>query len=619
MADAARLAAIPLHCSICPKGPRFSDPSHLLTHVASKGHLSNHFKVSVRTSTDPAARAKLDAYSRWYERYGIEQLLSQRMKKKDAKNARLEPKRQPVEAGPPRRSVKHGPSGHDVHPSRHALDTDLCHVEGRSDPAHVCRHHVGCASARVSTAEQRPCSPPTHPWAGQARSSIMPKREDMTNFLPETPRLPVPSHGFAPAGTDAYLDADYPLPTAEDDDLDVEYLGAAKKGGGEAQLKGVCWPGMAIFDSATPEMKKKRNQKKDASLALQLELSSTRVEATEQTFDSDGALRIERPISRLLDDSPSKCGLLDEDLVWTRGVLAEADVNRDPLYGRAGPVGLTSKSCAAASSSSYDQHMSKRVRHGVEGDATMLPSVRGGVPYDPTSDDERAYKLTLTGSANKRKRSIAVYEDISPSKPERHVKAARPLARDDFGSPCGFTYLNSGHAVPTLKSALGADRDAVQHHLRPSGECPKGLSGDTGRSHTGKENLPVQKVGMGQLDSAGWVPMPPRRDGLQLDGTSLADHPAAAATPGGFESLADVGSFDYARDVEAFTFDAASHGGLSLGNDTWAADATGQQTAGGVGDLLAESHQFWGTIDDGGVGRINFDHIDGGHEGGPAG
>jgi hypothetical protein len=47
------------------------------------------------------------------------------------------------------------------------------------------------------------------------------------------------------------------------------------------KLKGVYWPGMDLFDSATPEMRRKRNQKKDSSVVEQLELNSQDVEATE--------------------------------------------------------------------------------------------------------------------------------------------------------------------------------------------------------------------------------------------------------------------------------------------------------------------------------------------------
>ncbi|KAE9974112.1 hypothetical protein BLS_003262, partial [Venturia inaequalis] len=79
---------IPLSCNICPKKPKFSDVSHLLTHVASKGHLSNYYKVKVRAGGDPAARNAMDEYDRWYSEWRVEDLMSDRMNLKDKKKPR---------------------------------------------------------------------------------------------------------------------------------------------------------------------------------------------------------------------------------------------------------------------------------------------------------------------------------------------------------------------------------------------------------------------------------------------------------------------------------------------------------------------------------------------------
>jgi hypothetical protein len=57
-----------------------------------------------------------------------------------------------------------------------------------------------------------------------------------------------------------------------------------------AKLKGVYWPGMSIFDSATPMAKRRRNQRKDASIVEQLETNSLDVEATESVWSPNGGL-----------------------------------------------------------------------------------------------------------------------------------------------------------------------------------------------------------------------------------------------------------------------------------------------------------------------------------------
>lgn len=67
--------------------------------------------------------------------------------------------------------------------------------------------------------------------------------------------------------------------------------------GDNTKLKGVYWEGMGIFDSATPDMRRKRNQKKAYSVIQSLMATSAVVEATEMVFDADGELHREREIT----------------------------------------------------------------------------------------------------------------------------------------------------------------------------------------------------------------------------------------------------------------------------------------------------------------------------------
>ena len=79
---------IPLSCNICPKKPTFSDVSHLLTHIASKGHLSHYYKIKVRAGSDRDARRVIDSYDQWYTEWDVEHLMSERMSLKDKKRIR---------------------------------------------------------------------------------------------------------------------------------------------------------------------------------------------------------------------------------------------------------------------------------------------------------------------------------------------------------------------------------------------------------------------------------------------------------------------------------------------------------------------------------------------------
>lgn len=76
-----------LNCTICPKKPSFSDVSHLLTHVGSKGHLAHLHGLQVRSHQESSAAQTLTAYNQWYEDNGLPALLSDRMQQKEQKQA----------------------------------------------------------------------------------------------------------------------------------------------------------------------------------------------------------------------------------------------------------------------------------------------------------------------------------------------------------------------------------------------------------------------------------------------------------------------------------------------------------------------------------------------------
>lgn len=95
------------------------------------------------------------------------------------------------------------------------------------------------------------------------------------------------------------------------------------------KLKGVYWPGMDIFDSATPEMRRKRNQKKDSSVVEQLELNSQEVEATEMIFTPQGSFKKQRRISSSVYDDEESSPVRSESPrpFLSRPALVDMDIN----------------------------------------------------------------------------------------------------------------------------------------------------------------------------------------------------------------------------------------------------------------------------------------------------
>jgi len=72
------------------------------------------------------------------------------------------------------------------------------------------------------------------------------------------------------------------------------------------KLKGTVFPGMHLFDAATPEQKRKRNQRKDGSVLEQMKLTSEAVTALECIWTPEGAFQRSRDIyaTPSIDGSP---------------------------------------------------------------------------------------------------------------------------------------------------------------------------------------------------------------------------------------------------------------------------------------------------------------------------
>ena len=70
-----------------------------------------------------------------------------------------------------------------------------------------------------------------------------------------------------------------------------------------AKLKGKIWPGMALFDAATPDEQRRRNQKKDGSVLRRMERLSRLVDPQETVFSAELTMQKQRHIDDLDDVS----------------------------------------------------------------------------------------------------------------------------------------------------------------------------------------------------------------------------------------------------------------------------------------------------------------------------
>ncbi len=506
------IASIPLLCNICPKKPNFSDVSHLLTHVSSKAHLSHYYKVRVRGGTEPDARQQVAIYDRWYEEYGLEHLMSQRMHFKDRKTARSGKKStQASSVAATRRNTSITASTSLTPGNEDYLDprlSDNAKVPPAVDfppmatasqhKAHVPRMHLWSTSRNQvfdSPIPQKSPEPSSDGTSSYGTPTMDPNFDPFVNYSPK--RSPAPDSLGHPGTTneDAAEDADF------DDMVDYSLIDESTK------LKGVFWPGMALFDSATPEMRRKRNQKKDGSILEQMQLNSAEVEPTELIFTPEGSLKRERRISGLVEEDspikPVKPPPKKRAKKEKRPVLAEMSKNHrfrrdDPapkaiIQGRRAPT----QDLGA---------ISKEVLLAMEDRPDTRPC-SGRRTFEPTDDEQAEYRLTFGDISKNKKRGFTIFEDKDPVVPKfEQMQDHQPSdnsvrGRQPFGRPHGMTLLNSEYRVassvePTARHwSTGSDRGPVTSSFNPL--PPRSRIGEN------KENIEPLMNRFGQIDAQG--------------------------------------------------------------------------------------------------------------------
>lgn len=192
-----------------------------------------------------------------------------------------------------------------------------------------------------------------------------------------------------------------PSQSVEDDgDCPAEEETPAKLSPGTPQLKGTQWPGMDLFDAAPEELRRKRNQRKDASVLRNLQRNATRVEPTETVHSAAGRVLKRRHMDDLENDSPVEGETVIEKPTPKRR-KASAPRAKRRLKEVKKPRGRPRKNLETPSklpSSSIDD------------------MVRSTSRFSPTEDESREFKLAIRSFGQKRKKgNFTVYQDSPPS------------------------------------------------------------------------------------------------------------------------------------------------------------------------------------------------------------
>jgi len=480
----AIMASIPLHCNVCPREPQFSDISHLLTHVASKGHLSHYFKSQVRARQDQNIRNKIDIYDQWYEKYGIEKLLSLRMTSKEskdttgrktcttnktasAKSARATKPRTRRTKAPPREEQSPSPvkSEEPIDPqlSQYYLPSfgqspfDLATPDAAAQhrayvPRMVEDHNdTGDLPLRFSSEVPYNRRAITRPSPDLSRDS---EGDYFRAFLRSPTRTAYPDPSELTGITSQLLAPE------EDGDSENEVLGPSPI------LKGVKWPGMSLFDSASIQAQRLRNQKKDGSILQQMEQDSAAVEPMEHIYWPEGTLKKKRLITGNVESSPVRAPTPPPKRRQNkpRKALTAMSTNNPRIPQKRGRKPRQQ----IGSDGSEVQEVSKKA---LANTTTVYPR-NAHTAYEPANDSEVERKLNRGRRNGGRKPAFAVFNDAK----EKSERPSRSYLGDITNSP--LLHRRPPHDSPLAHyNSITAHRNAPllanPFGTRTDGENPK--------------------------------------------------------------------------------------------------------------------------------------------------
>ena len=516
------MASIPLLCNICPKQPDFSDISHLLTHVASKGHLAQELKAKVRARQDTSFREKLDAYDRWYERHQIERLLCQRLIQKESKEAtassRVKSSLNPPTASsakdvkPRKKRTKPSDKVPEASPVKYEetpIDPQLSWFPPSSpspflspsghgglqqhDQAFNHRYHIPRMCEGQDTSANRRAaivSTPSKITSGQASlHDPAPDTDSETDYFntfirsPTMTTYPDPSEllglpfGFSPPRTIEQA-GECANQTPEPNGRDIEIAESIQA----PVLKGVKWPGMSIFDSASLEAQRLRNQKKDGSILEQMEHNSIVVEQMERIYWPNGTLKQKRLITGNVESSPLKEPTPPPKRQRTKAkknVLSYISTNVPKPTHRAHKT----RGHLPVTQASDLRNISRKALATLDPPPPKFVYPRSAhTSYDAANDEDFERQLTSGKVIQGRQQAFDVYNDnmalgASESAIQR-TRQAKPRANTE---DCPFLQNTHGHlGPPQSQGASFPARRIAFAPLKPSGggqsqDQPNGL------------------------------------------------------------------------------------------------------------------------------------------------
>ena len=501
MTTEAKESKIPLQCLICPSIPKFSDTSHLLTHVGSKGHLSHQHKLEIRGESDPVAQSLLESYKEWYSQNGIQILLAERLTIRDVKKAQIEQQSKSTNAiSPPNAAV----SKKRVIKYEGGLTSDLCQIVNTAELESF-EQPIPPTPINQPAKSDFARTPKVHLWSTVKRDPVNPS---LSRFGLHSRPISSDSIGSdKDQGKENGFEIDYfreqPPKSQNTTSQSVNSCTQSPdRTRGSAvgthsseripglQLKGIYWPGMDLFDAATVEMKRKRNQKKDPSVLEHMRENSKAVEAKEFIYQANGDFLRAKQFSEEDADESAISSSVSTKKKPKRATLGDKSTNaKTKMVKRA-----TGSKPAKALNTVLPGRASQRTRATAKSSFTSRSQKRN--ESNSLNDENSDLNLTLGRQVAPKKHALSVFEDDVPisasfvAEEAEYQRAtaevlAEGLSNDEeiSNSPHVLSLLNSGPPSMTFGQIESSSGEEGRLQRSTSRVHPKDIS------CSGKENI----------------------------------------------------------------------------------------------------------------------------------
>ena len=281
-----------------------------------------------------------------------------------------------------------------------------------------------------------------------------------------------------------------------------------------SRLKGMIWPGMDLFDSASPEAKRKRNQRKDSSVLALMQTNAELVEPTEVIYFPSWELKQARFISGEVESSPLK----EEDSPQPkrdrcrsiRAPLTELDQNTPHLGKKTRGRRPSQKKQKAHRSIVETRNSAIYIQDG-----SQSTSIRAKRPRKRTQqdDDDSDWSLTAARQSGKKrdKNKLKVFND----KPEATFASTLSNETEPNATANGQNLKKIHKEFRELNTECSALRDGgnIEQRVVPQSGCMLGPTSANltkvqyfqqtkDRSVGGKENIEPIVDQNGRIDNS---------------------------------------------------------------------------------------------------------------------